>query len=61
LDFLKKTWIGFAKKLRTNLRGKEFERGEGGLDIAIEAAGGNRRGEDEDEDMEGFAFGAFEC
>jgi hypothetical protein len=62
LDFLKKTGIGFAKELRTKLRGKEIEREEEEeeLDMAIEAARGNRRGEDDDEDMGGFAFGAFE-
>jgi DNA primase catalytic subunit len=62
LDFLKKTGIGFAKELRTKLRGKEIEREEEEeeLDKAIEAARGNKIGEDDDEGMGGFAFGAFE-
>jgi hypothetical protein len=62
LDFLKKTEIGFAKELRTKLRGKEIEREEEEeeLDMAIEAARGNRIGGDDDEDMGWFAFGAFE-
>jgi hypothetical protein len=59
LDFLKKTGIGFAKELRTKVRGKEIEREEEEeeLDMATEAAGGNKIGEDDDEDM---GFGAFE-
>jgi hypothetical protein len=61
LDFLKKTGIGFAKELRTKLRGKEIEREEEEeLDMAIEGARGNRIGEDGAEDMGGFALGAFE-
>jgi hypothetical protein len=62
LDFLKKTGIGFKKELRTKVRGKEIEREEEEekLDMAIEAARGNRIGEDDDEDMGGLAFEAFE-
>jgi hypothetical protein len=62
LDFLKRTGIGFTKELRTKVRGKEIEREEEEeeLDTTIEAARGNKIGEDDDEDMGGFAFGAFE-
>jgi hypothetical protein len=61
LDFLKKTGIGFAKEARAKVRGKEIEREEEEeLDTTIEAARGNMIGEDDDEAMGGFAFGAFE-
>jgi hypothetical protein len=61
LDFLKKIGIGFAKELRTKLRGKEIEREEGEeLDMAIEAERGDRRGEDDNEGMGVFVFRAFE-
>jgi hypothetical protein len=62
LGFLKKTGIGFTKQPRTKVRGKEIEKEEEEeeLDMAIEAARGNKIGEDDDEDMRGFAFGAFE-
>jgi hypothetical protein len=60
LDFLKKTGIGFTKELGAKLRGKEIKREEDELDMAIEAARGNRIGGDGDEDMGGFALGAFE-
>jgi hypothetical protein len=44
LDFLKMIGIGFTKELRTKVRGKEKEREEKEeeLDMAIEAARGNR-------------------
>jgi hypothetical protein len=62
LDSLKKTGIGFTKELRTKVRGKEIEREEEEeeLDTSIEAARGNKIEEDDDENMRGFAFGAFE-
>jgi hypothetical protein len=62
LDFLKKAGTGFTKELRAKVRGKEIGREEvDELDTAIEAARGNKIGEDDDEDMGGFAFEAFEC
>jgi hypothetical protein len=62
LDFLKRTGIGCSKEPRTKVGGKEIEREEEEeeFDIAIEAARGNKIGEDKTEDIRGFAFEAFE-